>query len=170
MDDVLVLDEPAPKPKKKVFRNVFIGLLYFFSISIGSLFGFFLSYLNRLPQVDQIANYRPNIPTQVLAQNGQPVGEFFVEKRVIVHSVDEISPYLRKAIIAVEDAHFYEHPGVDPWGILRALYVNLRTGHVVEGGSTLTQQLAKMLFLKPEKTMERKILEAMLAVQLERRY
>lgn len=170
MEDVIALEEPAPKPRKKVFRNVFIGLLYFFSISIGSLFGFFLSYLNRLPQVDQIANYRPNIPTQVLAQNGQPVGEFFVEKRVILHNVDDISPNLRKAIIAVEDAHFYEHPGVDPWGILRALYVNLRTGHVVEGGSTLTQQLAKMLFLKPEKTMERKILEAMLAVQLERRY
>src|SRR5262249_15824636 len=96
--------------------------------------------------------------------------EFYVEKRVLLHSIDEISPNLRNAIIAVEDAHFFEHPGVDPWGILRAVYVNLRTGRVVEGGSTLTQQLAKMLFLRPEKTLERKLQEAMLAVQLERHY
>lgn len=162
--------EEAPRPKKRVFRNVFITLLYFFSISIGSLFGFFLSYLNRLPQVDQIEKFQPSIPSQVYSDKGLPVEEFYLEKRVMIRSMNEISPYLKNAIIAVEDAHFYQHPGVDPWGILRAFYVNLRTGRVVEGGSTLTQQLAKMLFLKPEKTMERKMLEAMLAVQLERRY
>lgn len=167
---VEVPPEEQKKRKRRIFRKVVIGLLYFFSISLGSLFGFFLSYLNRLPQIEQIATYEPNIPTHVFSRDNQPVEEFYVEKRVLVRSVNEISPNLRHAIIAVEDAHFFQHPGVDPWGILRALYVNLRTGRVVEGGSTLTQQLAKMLFLRPEKTMERKILEAMLAVQLERRY
>ncbi len=159
-----------PPPKKRVLRNVLITLLYFFSISIGGLFGFFLSYLNRLPQIEQTERFHPNIPSQVFADDGEPVEEFYVEKRALVHSIDEISPYLRNGIIAVEDAHFYAHPGVDPWGILRALYVNLKTGKVVEGGSTLTQQLAKLLFLKPARTMERKIQEAMLAVQLERTY
>ncbi len=159
-----------PKRKRKVFRTVFIGLLYFFSISIGSLFGFFLSYLNRLPQIQQIENYQPSIPTHVYSADGDPIDEFFVEKRVILRSMDQLSPDVKNAIIAVEDAHYFEHPGVDPWGILRALYVNLKTGRVVEGGSTITQQLAKLLFLRPEKTMERKILEAMLAVQLERKY
>jgi penicillin-binding protein 1A len=170
VEDVLAAPPIPRKRNKKLVRNVFIGLLYFFSISIGSLFGFFLSYLNRLPQIDQIEKFQPNIPTHVYSANGELVDEFFVEKRVLLHSMDQISPNLKNAIVAVEDAHFFQHPGVDPWGILRALYVNMKTGRVVEGGSTLTQQLAKMLFLKPEKTMERKILEAMLAVQLERRY
>ncbi|HSP06631.1 MAG TPA: PBP1A family penicillin-binding protein [Acidobacteriota bacterium] len=173
-DSVLATEAEIPpedrKKKRRIFRNVFIGLLYFFSISLGSLFGFFLSYLNKLPQIEQIETYQPNIPTHVYSTDHQPVEEFYVEKRVILRSIDDISPNLRNAIIAVEDAHFFQHPGVDPWGILRALYVNFRTGRVVEGGSTLTQQLAKMLFLRPEKTMERKILEAMMAVQLERRY
>jgi penicillin-binding protein 1A len=159
-----------PIKKRRLFRTVFIGLLYFLSISIGSLFGFFLSYLNRLPQIQQIENYQPSIPTHVYSVDSRPIDEFFVEKRVVLRSMDSVSADLRNAIIAVEDAHYFEHPGVDPWGILRALYVNLKTGRVVEGGSTITQQLAKMLFLRPEKTMERKILEAMLAVQLERKY
>lgn len=169
-EDVIAAPIVPPRRNKKLVRNVFIGLLYFFSISIGSLFGFFLSYLNRLPQTEQIEKFQPSIPTHVYSASGQLADEFYVEKRVLLRSLDQISPNLKNAIIAVEDAHFFQHPGVDPWGILRALYVNLKTGRVVEGGSTLTQQLAKILFLKPEKTMERKILEAMLAVQLERRY
>lgn len=169
-DEIHPESSEEPKRKRKVFRTLFVGLLYFFAISIGSLFGFFLSYLNRLPQIQQIENYQPSIPTHVYSADGTAIDEFYVEKRVILRSIDQVSPDLKNAIIAVEDAHYFEHPGVDPWGILRALYVNLKTGRVVEGGSTITQQLAKMLFLRPEKTMERKILEAMLAVQLERKY
>lgn len=171
MDGSAAVAEPqVPSRKRRVFKNVFVTLLYFFAITLGGLFGFFLSYLNKLPQLEQAEKFQPIIPSAVLTGDGQPVEEFAIEKRVLMHSIHEMSPNLKNAIIAVEDSHFFEHPGVDPWGILRALYVNLRTGHVVEGGSTLTQQLAKMLFLKPEKTIERKIQEAMLAVQLERRY
>jgi penicillin-binding protein 1A len=75
-----------------------------------------------------------------------------------------------QGLIAIEDSHFFEHPGIDPAGILRALYVNLRSGRTAQGGSTLTQQLAKLLFLKPDKTIERKLQEAMLAVKLEQKY
>src|SRR5262249_40895062 len=170
MLDSEALELDPPKKKRKVLKTILVALLYCLAITLGSLFGFFLSYLNRLPQLDQAERFQPNIPSQVFASDGKPIEEFYVEKRVLLHSIDEISPNLRNAIIAVEDAHFFEHPGVDPWGILRAVYVNLRTGRVVEGGSTLTQQLAKMLFLRPEKTLERKLQEAMLAVQLERHY
>lgn len=169
MDTTASQPQVVPK-KRRIFKNIFITLLYFFSITLGSLFGFFLSYLNQLPELGQVEKFQPNIPSVVYSSDGQPVEEFAVEKRVLLHSINEISPNFRNAIIAVEDAHFFEHSGVDPWGILRALYVNLKTGRVVEGGSTLTQQLAKMLFLRPEKTIQRKIQEAMLAVQLERHY
>ena len=77
---------------------------------------------------------------------------------------------LREAIIATEDARFYSHYGVDPIGIARAIYQNFRHGRIVEGGSTITQQLAKVLFLTPDKSLERKLKEAILAVELERRY
>src|SRR5207247_2826705 len=76
---------------------------------------------------------------------------------------------LKQAIIATEDARFYSHFGVDPMGIARAVYQNFRRGRIVEGGSTITQQLAKILFLTPDRSLERKLKEAVLAVELERR-
>jgi penicillin-binding protein 1A len=84
--------------------------------------------------------------------------------------LDRISPRLQQAVIAVEDANFLKHPGVDPLAITRALIRDIREGRWAEGGSTLTQQLTKILFLRPEKTIRRKIQEAMLAVQIEKTY
>src|SRR4026208_1290824 len=93
MDDagVIAADLPPVKNKKKVVKNALITFLYFFSISIGSLFGFFLSYLNRLPQLEQSETFRPNVPGQVYASDGKLIEEFAVEKRVLLHSIDEIS-------------------------------------------------------------------------------
>ena len=82
----------------------------------------------------------------------------------------QIPKPLREAVIATEDARFYSHYGVDPTGIARAIYQNFRRGRIVEGGSTITQQLAKVLFLTPDKSLERKLKEAILAMELERRY
>ena len=84
--------------------------------------------------------------------------------------IDELPPYVPQAIIAIEDRRFYSHYGVDPLGIARALYTNYRAGSTVQGGSTLTQQLAKNLFLKPERTLERKLQEMVLAFWLESKY
>jgi penicillin-binding protein 1A len=84
--------------------------------------------------------------------------------------IDELPPYVPQAIIAIEDRRFYSHFGVDPIGIARALYANWRAGATVQGGSTITQQLAKNLFLKPERTLERKMQEAVLAIWLESKY
>src|ERR1041384_2437834 len=96
MDDAAILetDIPPVKKEKKAFKNVIITLLYFFSICIGSLFGFFLSYLNRLPQLEQSETFRPNVPGQVYSSDGKLIEEFAVEKRVMLHSIDDISPYL----------------------------------------------------------------------------
>src|SRR5690606_27274205 len=82
---------------------------------------------------------------------------------------DEMPPYLAEAVIAIEDRRFYYHLGIDPIGLARAAVINLTSGGVVQGGSTLTQQLAKNLFLKPERTFERKVQEVILAVWLELR-
>ncbi|WGF86869.1 transglycosylase domain-containing protein [Marinivivus vitaminiproducens] len=85
-------------------------------------------------------------------------------------TVEEMSPWLSKAVVATEDRRFWQHLGLDPIGIARALWRNLESGHVVEGGSTITQQLAKVAFLSPERSLERKIREAMFAVWLEMRF
>jgi len=77
---------------------------------------------------------------------------------------------VKKAFIAVEDVRFYSHPGVDVIGILRALYQDIRTMSIAQGGSTITQQLAKMLFLKPERSIIRKLKEAAISIQIEKRY
>lgn len=84
--------------------------------------------------------------------------------------IEELPPYLSQAVMAIEDRRFQSHFGVDPLGLLRAAYVNFRSGYVVQGGSTVTQQLAKNLFLKPERTMDRKIQEAIMAIWLETKY
>ncbi|GAB7389076.1 transglycosylase domain-containing protein [Bacillaceae bacterium] len=102
-------------------------------------------------------------------QNGQEVSKLYVENREYV-TLDQIPPYLIDAIVVTEDVRFYEHSGVDPVAILRALYKDIRAGGKVEGGSTITQQLAKNMFLHHEKTFLRKTQEAMIAMALERKY
>src|SRR5580765_1499962 len=108
-ESVPVIESKTPSRKRRVFKNVFISLLYFFSITLGSLFGFFLSYVNKLPQLEQAEKFQPIVPSAVFAEDGQPVEEFAIEKRVLLHSIHEMSPNLRNAIIAVEDSHFFEH-------------------------------------------------------------
>ncbi|HYZ39607.1 MAG TPA: biosynthetic peptidoglycan transglycosylase, partial [Stellaceae bacterium] len=85
-------------------------------------------------------------------------------------SLKEMSPYLPKAVIATEDRRFYTHFGIDPIGLIRAAFANLTAGRVVQGGSTITQQLAKNLFLTPERSLTRKIQETLLALWLEHRF
>ena len=114
-----------------------------------------------------VAERRPSIT--VLAVDGSLIatyGDLFGEPI----RIKEMSKYLPEAVIATEDRRFYYHFGVDPIGLLRAMVANLRAGHVVQGGSTISQQLAKNLFLKPERTMSRKIQEMLLALWLEHRF
>ena len=122
-----------------------------------------------LPSVTQLENFEPSEGTKVYDENDELITEFHVERRIFV-PLAQIPKDLRDAVIATEDTRFYSHFGVDPIGIARAVYQNFRRGRIVEGGSTITQQLAKVLFLTPDKSLERKLKEAVLALELERRY
>src|SRR5215467_10325854 len=122
-----------------------------------------------LPSLTALEKFEASEGTKVFDENDELITEFHVERRIFV-PLAQIPHALRDAVIATEDARFYSHYGVDPTGIGRAIYQNFRRGRIVEGGSTITQQLAKVLFLTPDKSLERKLKEAVLAVELERRY
>src|SRR5262249_25348063 len=122
-----------------------------------------------LPSLTQLENFHASEGTKAYDDNDALNTELHVERRIFV-PLAQIPKPLRDAILATEDARFYSHYGVDPMGIARAVYQNFRRGRIVEGGSTITQQLAKVLFLTPDKSLERKLKEAVLALELERRY
>ncbi len=122
-----------------------------------------------LPSVTALEHFEPVQGTKVYDENDELLTEFHVERRIFV-PLTQIPQSLRDGIVATEDRRFYSHWGVDPIGIARAVVQNYRRRRIVEGGSTITQQLAKVLFLTPDKSLERKLKEAFLALELERRY
>lgn len=154
--------------KRYLGSLVFVFLLCL-SIALGSTAGVLFVYNSDLPQVNSLEDYHPSLITKVHADDGQVIGSFALEHRIIV-TYDEIPQVVRDAITSVEDQNFFTHWGIDFYGITRAALKDLMAGRFVEGGSTLTQQLSKNLFLTPERTPRRKIQEAMLAIQIERRY
>ena len=119
-----------------------------------------------LPDLDQLGTYQPSLVTQVYASDQQLIGQFFIERRILASGAD-IPERLRRAVIAVEDVRFFEHPGLDYIGMLRAAWTNVRRGGKVEGASTITQQLARSLFLSSERTFDRKVRELILAYKME---
>jgi len=151
--------------KKKAPILLFIAC----SVFSGILAGAFLALTHDLPQILSLETFKPSSVTRIYSADKVLLAELFVEKRDPV-SLKAIPDYLKKALIATEDRKFYQHSGVDLKGILRAVITDIRAGKFVEGASTITQQLAKTLFLTPRKTLLRKIKEAFLAFQLERRY
>ncbi len=122
-----------------------------------------------LPDVRARESYTPPLNTRVLARDGSTIANYGEQKRILL-SHEEIPDVFRKAVVAVEDASFYEHGGIDFRGIARAAWHDLMTLSLEQGASTLTQQLSRNLFLKPEKTIRRKIQEMLLALEIERRY
>jgi penicillin-binding protein 1A len=119
-----------------------------------------------LPVLEQLGTYQPSLVTQVYSIDHQLIGQFFIERRIFT-PVADIPERLRRAVIAVEDVRFFEHPGLDYIGMLRAAWTNLRHGSKVEGASTITQQLARSLFLSSERTFDRKVRELILAYKME---
>ncbi|HWP66886.1 MAG TPA: PBP1A family penicillin-binding protein, partial [Candidatus Limnocylindria bacterium] len=126
----------------------------------------YLEITSALPPVDQLLTYRPPVATRVFADDGTPIAEFFVERRYLV-PLERIPVRVRQAFLAAEDADFYEHRGIDPISIARALWTNLRSSGIRQGASTITQQVVKTLLLTPERSFERKLKEAILALRLE---
>jgi penicillin-binding protein 1A len=137
--------------------------------------GAYHHFAAEVPDFDALEDYRPAIITRIYGQTGRVVGELYRERREPL-PYDRIPPRLVEAFLASEDARFFEHGGIDPWGILRAAFANLRAGRVVQGGSTITQQVAKSLLISEEgyasgsaRKLSRKIREAILARRLEQR-
>jgi len=159
------------KKRKKRGRKARIGLIILLILSAltGGIVGSLFAYLQDLPQVKALEDYQPSLVTRLYADNGEVFADFFQEKRIVV-SFNLLPKVLKQAILAVEDSRFYQHSGVDILGIIRALIADIRAGHIVEGGSTITQQLTKILFLTPEKSLSRKIKEAILALLIESKY
>jgi len=160
---------PAAPPRVLTLRRVVVTALFAAAVIGGALLGVFLAFESDLPQVTSLEDFQPNIITQVFASDGSVIGEFAIEKRVVV-AFRDIPPVLRNAIVAVEDEDFWKHIGIDPWSIPRAALANLRSGRRGQGFSTLTMQLTRLLFLTPEKTYERKIKEVILAFQIEKNF
>jgi penicillin-binding protein 1A len=122
-----------------------------------------------LPTVEELRTYNPGQITRLYDINDRPFASFYLERREVI-PLEKIPTRLRQAVVAVEDANFFSHRGIDPLGILRALLKNLMAGGIVQGGSTITQQVARAVFLSPEKTLIRKAKEAILAWRLERQF
>src|SRR4030095_3733548 len=151
-----------------VFALVIVFFLGGLGVGVAALWAF--TILPRsLPAVTALENFEPVQGSKVFDDNDELITEFHVERRIFV-PLAQIPKALQDAVIATEDARFYSHWGVDPMGVARAIYQNFRHGRIVEGGSTITQQLAKVLFLTPDKSLDRKLKEAVLAMELERRY
>ena len=133
---------------------------------VGSAVGAFWYLSQDLPALDSLQEYQPSLVSRVYSDDRQVIGQYYIERRLLTPLAD-IPQSLTQAVIAVEDARFFEHPGLDVIGILRATWTNLRRGGRVEGASTITQQLARSLFLSPERTFVRKFKELILAYKIE---
>lgn len=148
-------------------------LLYLFlamtAVLIGGTAGFMIFSVWDLPEVKTLEEYKPSITSRVYSDDNKLLAEFFMENRTPVVLTD-VPENLIKALIATEDTRFYSHRGIDLRGVARALFRNVRAKKVLEGGSTLTQQLAKVLFLTPERSYARKVKEMVLALKIEQRY
>jgi penicillin-binding protein 1A len=152
----------------RVARHAGIVALFVIAAVLGSVSGVLFAYAGDLPQISALDDYTPNTITRVFASDGRVIGEFATERRVVV-KYDDISPLLRQAITSAEDADFDRHFGVSISRIVITAAEDLLKRRMA-GASTLTQQLARKLFLTDEKTLERKIKEALLAIQIEKRY
>ena len=126
---------------------------------------FILAY-PQLPSVDVLTDYRPKIPLRVFTADGHLIGEFGEERRDFVR-IQEVPAVMKQAILAAEDERFYQHPGIDTLGILRAAYSNFVNGGKKQGASTITMQVARNFFLSSEKTLTRKVYEALLSFKIE---
>ncbi len=156
--------------KKRIFsfRRLIIYAIVSFVFIAALLIGFYTYLVLTLPDLDALQHYEPNLVTRVYSDDGSLIGEFYIERRVIV-PIEKIPDKLIKAFLAAEDAEFYQHEGISYVGIMRAFYKNLSAGKIVQGASTITQQVARGFFLTPEKKILRKIKEMILAKRIEKR-
>src|SRR4029077_20491340 len=156
-------------PRRKLVSRVLLGLLVLAAALVGVTAGLLLVYSTDLPQVDELEHYRPSAITELYDGQGHIIGSFALQRRVVA-AYDDYPPVLRDALISIEDKDFYRHWGINVWRIMGAAYRDIESGGKVQGASTLTMQLARNLFLSPDRSFHRKIQEVLLAIQIERRF
>ncbi len=163
------LENNLEEAKKKSPSKRIMILLMILSALIGILGSFTYWVISDLPKIKRLEEYTPVESSRVFSSDEKVIAELYIERRTFVPYY-QIPEHVKKALISVEDIRFYYHPGVDLIGIIRALWSDIRAGGIVEGGSTITQQLARMLFLKPERSVKRKLKEAALSILIEKQY
>jgi len=160
---------PVEIAGRKLVGVVVFGLLVLLAAFVGASVGLILVYSTDLPQVEELEHYRPSSVTQLYDGQGRVIGTFALQRRVVA-SYDDYPQVLRDALVSIEDKDFYTHSGINLWRIVGAAYRDFESGGKVQGASTITMQLARNLFLSPDRSFYRKMQEALLAIQIERRF
>lgn len=158
-------------------RDIFLKIVRYFLLvsvfivisSICGLVGVYFYLGGNLPKISSLKDYRPSIITTVYSDDTRKIAEFFKERRIVI-PLSQMSEMLKKAFIAAEDARFHKHKGIDLLSIVRAFFKNIEAGAIVQGGSTITQQVTKSFFLTPERSYSRKIKEAILAYRIDKKF
>ena len=168
-DDVQNPPPPAPKKKSSTFLKIFIGLIIFIIVmAVGVGIGFVTANLN--VKADLSKDILPPASSHIYDSAGNEIAIIHATENRVPVKIEQIPMNLQNAFVAIEDNRFYEHKGVDFRGLARAAYTNLVRHEIAEGGSTITQQLAKNAYLTQDRTYKRKIQEIFLALQLEKQY
>jgi penicillin-binding protein 1A len=166
-DDRFIEIQEQPQRRWRWWQISLLAALGLCIVGMTAAAGVIWHFSQDLPSLDLLQSYQPSLVTTVYSDDRQPIGQFFIERRILTPLAD-IPKSLTQAVIATEDVRFFEHPGLDYVGILRAAWTNIRHGgRKVEGASTITQQLARSLFLSAERSYDRKIRELILAYKME---
>ena len=166
-DERFVEIQEQPRRRWRRWQIILLVFVACTIIGVTTVAGVIWHFSQDLPSLDLLQSYQPSLVTTVYSDDRQPIGQFFIERRILT-PIAEIPKTFTQAVIATEDARFFEHPGLDYVGMLRAAWTNIRHGgRKVEGASTITQQLARSLFLSSERSYERKIRELILAYKME---
>ena len=168
-----ILKKRARKQQSSIWRKILkwsLWMVVLLMIAGGAATVGLFYYLSKgLPQITSLADYHPSVITTVHSDDHRKIAEFYIERRIVV-PLEEIPEQLKQAFIAAEDARFYQHQGIDIYSIIRAFFKNLEAGTIVQGGSTITQQVTKSFLLTPERSYERKIKEAILAYRIDKTF
>ena len=152
-----------------VFKWFFILVSFLAFLGCAGLFGLYFYLSQDLPKINTLKDYQPATVTSVFSDDGRKIGEFYEERRIVI-PLTEMPDNLKNAFVAAEDSRFREHPGIDIISIIRASLKNIKAGTIVQGASTITQQVTKSFLLTPERTYKRKIKEAILAYRIEKKF
>ena len=146
----------------------FLLAIFFVICSAAAGVALYYSISKDLPKITSLSDYHPSIITSVYSDDNRKIAEFFKERRIVM-PLSQMPSMLVDAFVAAEDARFYKHQGIDFISIIRAFFKNLEAGHIVQGGSTITQQVTKSFLLTPERSYKRKLKEAILAYRIDKK-